>query len=155
MTRINLRRMIKNRVPALKWLPLYKAEDALGDLVAGLTVGLTLIPQVFSNLNYDISSKLRYYDNSSSNIQSHSMTPEDVIYMIAGDSLRGIGGPGAAIRALQRVCGKFRLHHFRDMPRSQYRPNRAYIFINVDIREVRTLNPFVKVLRYSQKEIVR
>lgn len=32
----------------LKWLPLYKTKDALGDLVAGLTVGLTLIPQVFS-----------------------------------------------------------------------------------------------------------
>lgn len=38
--------MIKNRIPILKWLPRYVLTDALGDLVAGLTVGLTLIPQV-------------------------------------------------------------------------------------------------------------
>lgn len=51
MTEVNfIKRIIKKRVPILKWLPRYKAEDALGDLVAGLTVGLTLIPQVLSNL---------------------------------------------------------------------------------------------------------
>lgn len=48
MTGFNLRRLLQNRVPVLKWLPLYRTNDALGDLVAGLTVGLTLIPQVLS-----------------------------------------------------------------------------------------------------------
>lgn len=42
----NFKRMIKARIPILKWLPRYKPTDALGDFVAGLTVGLTLIPQV-------------------------------------------------------------------------------------------------------------
>jgi len=42
----NFKRRIKARIPILKWLPQYKPKDALGDLVAGLTVGLTLIPQV-------------------------------------------------------------------------------------------------------------
>lgn len=52
MTKGNfIKKTIKNRVPVLRWLPRYKAEDALGDLVAGLTVGLTLIPQVLSNLS--------------------------------------------------------------------------------------------------------
>ncbi|KAK9883035.1 hypothetical protein WA026_001243 [Henosepilachna vigintioctopunctata] len=33
------------RFPILEWLPKYSKEDALGDFVAGLTVGLTVIPQ--------------------------------------------------------------------------------------------------------------
>lgn len=47
MVQVNLKRLFKDRVPLFKWLPQYKVEDALGDLVAGFTVGLTLIPQVF------------------------------------------------------------------------------------------------------------
>lgn len=48
MTGISFEKVIKGRIPLLKWLPLYRGKDALGDLVAGLTVGLTLIPQVLS-----------------------------------------------------------------------------------------------------------
>lgn len=33
------------RLPILRWLPRYTAEDALGDVTAGVTVGLTVIPQ--------------------------------------------------------------------------------------------------------------
>uniref|UniRef100_V5H1U5 Sodium-independent sulfate anion transporter n=1 Tax=Anoplophora glabripennis TaxID=217634 RepID=V5H1U5_ANOGL len=33
------------RLPVLSWLPNYKMSHAVGDLVAGITVGLTLIPQ--------------------------------------------------------------------------------------------------------------
>ena len=42
----NFKEVINKRIPIFKWLPQYKLKDALGDLVAGLTVGLTLIPQV-------------------------------------------------------------------------------------------------------------
>ncbi|XP_076752208.1 sodium-independent sulfate anion transporter [Xylocopa sonorina] len=48
MTVFNLKKLLKSRVPVLKWLPLYRMSDALGDLVAGLTVGLTLIPQAIA-----------------------------------------------------------------------------------------------------------
>ncbi|XP_029672275.1 sodium-independent sulfate anion transporter-like [Formica exsecta] len=48
MAKVNLKRVIKKRVPLLKWLPLYKTEEILGDLVAGVTVGLTLIPQAIA-----------------------------------------------------------------------------------------------------------
>lgn len=48
MTGISFERAIKGRIPLLKWLPLYRGKDALGDLVAGLTVGLTLIPQAIA-----------------------------------------------------------------------------------------------------------
>lgn len=66
MTRVNFKRAIKNAVPASRWLSRYKAEDALGDLVAGLTVGLTLIPQVLSTLKSetraDVTFNLRSLD---------------------------------------------------------------------------------------------
>jgi sodium-independent sulfate anion transporter 11 len=32
-------------LPILSWAPKYNAEDAVGDVVAGITVGLTVIPQ--------------------------------------------------------------------------------------------------------------
>lgn len=36
---------LKKRLPIVSWLPKYNRSDALGDLIAGLTVGLTVIPQ--------------------------------------------------------------------------------------------------------------
>ncbi|XP_031837112.1 sodium-independent sulfate anion transporter isoform X2 [Nomia melanderi] len=48
MTGFSFEKLLKSRVPVLKWLPVYKPKDALGDLVAGLTVGLTLIPQAIA-----------------------------------------------------------------------------------------------------------
>ncbi|XP_015183774.1 PREDICTED: sodium-independent sulfate anion transporter [Polistes dominula] len=48
MTGISFKKIIKERIPLLKWLPLYRGKDALGDLVSGLTVGLTLIPQAIA-----------------------------------------------------------------------------------------------------------
>lgn len=38
-------RIVKNIVPILKWSPSYNTEKFITDLVAGLTVGMTLIPQ--------------------------------------------------------------------------------------------------------------
>lgn len=34
------------KIPIFSWLPKYNSSYAIGDLVAGITVGLTLIPQV-------------------------------------------------------------------------------------------------------------
>lgn len=36
------------RLPICKWLPKYSLEDATGDLIAGITVGLTVIPQALA-----------------------------------------------------------------------------------------------------------
>ncbi|XP_030370467.1 sodium-independent sulfate anion transporter [Scaptodrosophila lebanonensis] len=36
---------LKRRLPILSWLPKYSSTDAIGDLIAGITVGLTVIPQ--------------------------------------------------------------------------------------------------------------
>uniref|UniRef100_A0A1B6C3Z6 STAS domain-containing protein n=2 Tax=Clastoptera arizonana TaxID=38151 RepID=A0A1B6C3Z6_9HEMI len=38
----------KQRLPITKWLPLYTGSDAVSDVVAGITVGLTLMPQAIA-----------------------------------------------------------------------------------------------------------
>ncbi|XP_022162658.1 sodium-independent sulfate anion transporter-like [Myzus persicae] len=42
------RKNIPKRLPFLQWWPTYSMEDCIGDLLAGITVGLTLIPQAMS-----------------------------------------------------------------------------------------------------------
>lgn len=42
------KKILYKRVPILNWLPKYNADDAVGDLVAGFTVGLTVIPQALA-----------------------------------------------------------------------------------------------------------
>lgn len=42
------KKMLYKRIPILRWLPNYSSQDAIGDLVAGITVGLTVIPQALA-----------------------------------------------------------------------------------------------------------
>jgi len=45
-------KVLYKRVPILRWLPEYKvAEHGVPDLVAGFTVGLTVIPQAIAFAN--------------------------------------------------------------------------------------------------------
>lgn len=39
------RKTLHKRLPIVKWLPAYNRADFVGDLMAGITVGLTVIPQ--------------------------------------------------------------------------------------------------------------
>lgn len=39
------KKTLYRRLPILEWLPKYNRNDVVGDLVAGITVGLTVIPQ--------------------------------------------------------------------------------------------------------------
>ena len=43
--------MLYKRLPVLNWLPKYNMEWAIGDFVAGITVGLTVIPQALAYSN--------------------------------------------------------------------------------------------------------
>jgi len=39
---------IYKRIPIFNWLPKYSTADAVGDVIAGITVGLTVIPQALA-----------------------------------------------------------------------------------------------------------
>jgi hypothetical protein len=36
---------LRRKFPILGWFPLYTKEDGVADLIAGVTVGLTVVPQ--------------------------------------------------------------------------------------------------------------
>lgn len=42
---IDLTEMVKKRIPITKWLPDYNSEKLICDMIAGITVGLTVMPQ--------------------------------------------------------------------------------------------------------------
>ncbi|XP_015596313.1 sodium-independent sulfate anion transporter isoform X2 [Cephus cinctus] len=48
MTKVNVLRLVRRRIPITRWLPAYTTHDVVSDLVAGLTIGLTLIPQAIA-----------------------------------------------------------------------------------------------------------
>ncbi|KAL1495018.1 hypothetical protein ABEB36_010508 [Hypothenemus hampei] len=45
------KKTLYKRLPILRWLPNYNADCAIGDLLAGITVGLTVIPQALAYAN--------------------------------------------------------------------------------------------------------
>jgi solute carrier family 26 (sodium-independent sulfate anion transporter), member 11 len=42
------KRLMHKRLPITKWLPEYNSEKAIADAIAGVTVGLTVIPQALA-----------------------------------------------------------------------------------------------------------
>lgn len=40
-----LSKFIRKRIPIVEWLPKYNSEKFLNDMIAGVTVGLTVMPQ--------------------------------------------------------------------------------------------------------------
>jgi len=43
--RPNLKKFVFQHFPIFEWLPKYNLDDGISDLIAGITVGLTIIPQ--------------------------------------------------------------------------------------------------------------
>lgn len=42
------KRLMYKRLPIARWMPGYNSEKAIADLIAGITVGLTVIPQALA-----------------------------------------------------------------------------------------------------------
>lgn len=47
-TPINWKSEIKKRIFILSWIQNYNRDDAIGDAIAGITMGLTIIPQAIA-----------------------------------------------------------------------------------------------------------
>lgn len=46
--RVWRKKVLHKRIPCTFWLPRYNKDDALGDLIAGVSIGLMLIPQMLA-----------------------------------------------------------------------------------------------------------
>lgn len=42
------RRTVRKHVPIMRWLPEYDTEKMVADMIAGITVGLTVMPQALA-----------------------------------------------------------------------------------------------------------
>lgn len=61
-----LKKIAFQRIPILKWLPEYNSEKLLSDMIAGITVGLTVMPQglayaTLAGLEPQVRVLLRYF----------------------------------------------------------------------------------------------
>ena len=64
--KIVLKREMHKRIGMLKWLPQYTKTDALSDFIAGITIGLTIVPQSMAyaslaRLPPEVSNLRMYY----------------------------------------------------------------------------------------------
>ena len=61
------KKLLLKRAPILSWLPKYDREKAVSDLIAGLTVGLTVIPQgiayaIIAKLPAQVGIEMRFFE---------------------------------------------------------------------------------------------
>lgn len=49
--RARVKKCLKRRIPITSWLPKYDRSKAIGDLISGVTVGLTMVPQSLAYAN--------------------------------------------------------------------------------------------------------
>lgn len=118
-----VQRFARRHLPVLTWLPSYSTADALGDAIAGLTVGLTLVPQAIAYASLaGLPSQYGLY----------SALPGGVVYALLGTctevsiqltalvalltaSATDTAGPDAAVLlaflagSVQLLCGVLRL----------------------------------------------
>ena len=84
----NPKKYVTERLPILQWLPKYNFKFAVYDLIAGITVGLTIIPQ---GIAYGLLAKLPPQYGLYSAIMSCFM------YMVFGTSKAMSNGPSAVM----------------------------------------------------------
>src|SRR5690606_40514097 len=89
MNKLTLR--LKKFLPVLEWLPRYKKADFIGDLSAGLTVGIMLIPQ---GMAYAMLAGLAPVHGL------YAVTVPLLLYAIFGTSRQLAVGPDAIISML-------------------------------------------------------
>ena len=84
---------LKSRLPVLSWLPGYTSSQALSDLIAGLTVGLTVIPQGDVMYLGDLQHQLT--------LSRYRLCPA--------------GWSASPVRSVLRLHGQLCIHHLRQL----------------------------------------
>lgn len=83
--------VVKKRLPIIEWLPKYKAEYVIQDIIAGITVGLTAIPQ---GIAYAVVAGLPPEYGLYASLTS------GIVYVIFGSCYNVTVGPTAIIAAM-------------------------------------------------------
>lgn len=104
------KRTLHKRLPILRWLPMYTSEDAICDLVAGISVGLTVIPQALAYagiaglpvaVRAELSPKLtEIYNSGSFQYGLYSSFAGCFVYIFLGSCKDVPLGPSAIIALL-------------------------------------------------------
>lgn len=125
------KKLLFKRVPILSWLPQYSKGDAISDLVAGCTVGLTVIPQAIAYANvaglppsYGLYSSFMacFIYTIFGSCKDSPIGPTAIAAILTRENLHGLGPEFAVLLCFLSGCvellmgilqlGKFEILHY-------------------------------------------
>lgn len=110
------RKLVYKRVPILNWLPQYNTEFALADVLAGVTVGLTIIPQAIAYSNVaGLPPQIGLYSSFMAcfvytifgNCKDSAIGPTAISGLLTRENNHGFGVDGAVLLCFLSGCVEF------------------------------------------------
>ncbi|KAK6624108.1 hypothetical protein RUM44_010966 [Polyplax serrata] len=107
------KKLLYKRIPILSWLPEYRANMAVADLVAGFTVGLTVIPQAIAYSNvaglppqYGLYSSFLacFIYTIFGSVKDSSIGPTAIAAILTRENLHGLGPEFAVLLCFLSGC---------------------------------------------------
>ncbi|KAK9883788.1 hypothetical protein WA026_001983 [Henosepilachna vigintioctopunctata] len=116
------RKVFYKRVPILAWLPSYNADFAVSDLVAGITVGLTVIPQAIAYANVaGLPPQIGLYSSFMAcfiyaifgSCKDSPIGPTAIAALLTRENIHDLGPAGATILCFLTGCVVFLMGIFQ------------------------------------------
>ncbi|KAL0893436.1 hypothetical protein ABMA27_015019 [Loxostege sticticalis] len=106
-------KMLRRRVPILSWLPKYSVRNGLSDAIAGITVGLTVIPQAIAYAGvaglppqYGLYSSFMacFVYTVFGSVKDSAIGPTAIAAILTRENLHGLGPEFAVLLAFLSGC---------------------------------------------------
>ncbi|KAL3273824.1 hypothetical protein HHI36_015252 [Cryptolaemus montrouzieri] len=116
------KKVLCKRVPILAWLPTYSLDTAVCDLVAGITVGLTVIPQAIAYANIaGLPPQIGLYSSFMAcfvyaifgSCKDSPIGPTAISGLLTRENIHGLGAPAATILCFLSGCVVFLMGIFQ------------------------------------------
>lgn len=110
------KKLVYKRVPILNWLPQYNTDFALADVLAGVTVGLTIIPQAIAYSNVaGLPPQIGLYSSFMAcfvytifgNCKDSAIGPTAISGLLTRENNHGFGVDGAVLLCFLSGCVEF------------------------------------------------
>ncbi|XP_017785052.1 PREDICTED: sodium-independent sulfate anion transporter-like [Nicrophorus vespilloides] len=110
------KKLLLKRIPILSWLPKYSISDGVSDLVAGITVGLTVIPQAIAYSNVaGLPPQVGLYSSFMAcfvyavfgSVKDSAIGPTAISGLLTRENNHGFGVDGAVLLCLLTGCVQF------------------------------------------------